>query len=167
MATVAEQLLLAREAKSLTIYQVAEVTKIRTDHIRALEAGDFDAFSAPVYIRGFVRNYAGMLKLDVAAVMATLDAELSQTKKFRQPPSLMGKRRGVLDFLTLQLSKLNWRIARVALIVLVVIGLGIGVAFVLRHRQKVDPIAHLPPSVYKPTQPGTGQTLPVPAPRKP
>ncbi len=167
MATVAEQLLLARESKSLTIYQVAEVTKIRTDHIRALESGDFDAFSAPVYIRGFVRNYAGMLKLDVAAVMATLDAELSQTKKFRQPPSLLGRRRGVLDFLTLQLSKLNWRVARVGLIVLGVLALGLGVAFILRHRQKVDPIAHLPPSVYKPTQPGTGQTLPVPAPRKP
>src|SRR5580698_5348872 len=31
MSTVAEQLHLAREAKSLTVYQVAEVTKIRTD----------------------------------------------------------------------------------------------------------------------------------------
>src|SRR5712664_3601126 len=64
MSTVAEQLHLAREAKSLTVHQVAEVTKIRSDHIRALEEGNFDVFSAPVYIRGFIRTYATLLKLD-------------------------------------------------------------------------------------------------------
>jgi len=37
MSTVAEQLRVAREARKLTIAQVAEVTKIRTDYIRALE----------------------------------------------------------------------------------------------------------------------------------
>ena len=52
MSTVAEQLRSAREARKLTIYQVAETTKIRTDHIRALEVGNFEVFSAPVYIRG-------------------------------------------------------------------------------------------------------------------
>ena len=36
MPTVAEQLRTAREAQGLTVYQVAEITKIRTDHIRAL-----------------------------------------------------------------------------------------------------------------------------------
>src|SRR6266404_9003813 len=70
MSTVAEQLHLAREAKNLTVHQVAEVTKIRTDHIRALEEGNFNIFSAPVYIKGFVRTYATLLKLDVAEVMA-------------------------------------------------------------------------------------------------
>ena len=84
--TVAEQLHLAREAKSLTIKQVAEITKIRSDHIRALEEGNFNAFSAPVYIRGFVRAYAGLLKLDVPRIMAKLDLELGATEKFREPP---------------------------------------------------------------------------------
>ena len=70
MPTVAEQLRAGREARKLTIPQVAEATKIRTDHIRALEEGNFNVFSAPVYIRGFVRNYATQLKLDVPQVMA-------------------------------------------------------------------------------------------------
>src|SRR5258705_11311017 len=39
MATVAEQLRRAREAQNLNVYQVAEITKIKTDHIRALESG--------------------------------------------------------------------------------------------------------------------------------
>src|SRR5207253_137981 len=45
MSTVAEQLRLAREARNLTVHQVADITKIRTDHIRALEEGNFDMFS--------------------------------------------------------------------------------------------------------------------------
>jgi cytoskeletal protein RodZ len=61
MPTVAEQLRAAREAKKLTVQQVADATKIRTDHIRALEEGNFSAFSAPIYIRGSVKNYATLL----------------------------------------------------------------------------------------------------------
>lgn len=69
MPTVAEQLRQAREARNLTVQQVADVTKIRTDHLRALEEGNFDMFSAPVYIRGFVRTYSTLLKLDVRQTM--------------------------------------------------------------------------------------------------
>ena len=72
MSTVAEKLRQAREARNLTVHQVADVTKIRTDHIRALEEGKFDVFSAPVYIRGFVRTYSTLLKLDVPQIMAAL-----------------------------------------------------------------------------------------------
>ena len=56
-------------------YQVAEITKIRTDHIRALEAGDFQTFSAPVYIRGFTRTYARALKMDEGHLLAELETE--------------------------------------------------------------------------------------------
>src|SRR4030095_8595167 len=111
MVTVSEQLRCAREAQKLDIYQVAEITKIKTDHVRALESGNFDTFSAPVYIRGFVRTYAAMLKLDVPQVLEDLEAELNQSEKFREPPPLIQRPRGVLDFLMLQFSRLNWRVA--------------------------------------------------------
>ena len=88
MSTVAEQLREGREAQKLTIQGVAEITKIRSDHIRALEEGNFNVFSAPVYIRGFVRTCATLLKLDVPQVMSTLEGELGQTEKFREPPPL-------------------------------------------------------------------------------
>ena len=77
MTTVAEQLQRTREAQKLSINQVAEFTKIRTDHIRALEEGNFNVFAAPVYIRGFVRTRV-LLKLDVTDVMASLDKELGR-----------------------------------------------------------------------------------------
>src|SRR5438067_13829051 len=88
MPTVAEQLRTSREAKGLTVYQVAEITKIKTDHVRALEEGNYDAFSAPVYIRGFVRTYANLLKLDVPALMDALDGELGRAQKFHEPLAL-------------------------------------------------------------------------------
>src|SRR5438552_16707417 len=107
MATVAEQLRRAREEQNLNVYQVAEITKIKTDHIRALEAGTYDSFSAPVYIRGFVRTYAKVLKLDETQVVSDLEAELGQTEKFREPPPLTNDPRGALDLLMLKLSRLN------------------------------------------------------------
>ena len=94
MSTVAQQLRQAREAKNLTVQQVADITKIRTDHLRALEEGNFDMFSAPVYIRGFVRTYSTLLKLDVPQIMAALEAELAQTAKFSEPPPLAKHPRG-------------------------------------------------------------------------
>ena len=95
MSTVAEQLRQAREAKKLTVHQVVEITKIRTDHLRALEEGNFDVFSAPVYIRGFVRSYSTLLKLDVPQIMAALEAELKRTDKVqRAAPAVERPARG-------------------------------------------------------------------------
>src|SRR5205814_427703 len=108
MSTVAEQLRQAREAQKLTLSQVGEVTKIRTDHLRALEEGQFQAFPAAVYVRGSVRTYATLLKLDVPQVMAALEAELGQRKEFSEAIPI-DQSRGVLDFVMLQLSKLDWR----------------------------------------------------------
>ena len=160
MSTVAEQLHSAREARSLTVNQVADVTKIRTDHIRALEAGNFDMFSAPVYIRGFVRTYAMLLKLDVPRVMATLDGELGQTEKFREPPPLTDQKRGVVDFLTLQLSKVNWRTGAVVVILIVVVaGISSGI-WLWRHNRTNDPLANVGNGMYQPAS--SGETAPLP-----
>jgi len=160
MPTVAEQLRAAREAKKLTIPQVAEATKIRTDHIRALEEGNFNVFSAPVYIRGFVRNYATHLKLDVPQVMAALDVELGRTEKFKEPPPLVEQPKTVLDHLMDSLAKLNWRVGIVGLaavgIVLVVALAGLA----WRHHNHSNPTANLPPAVYQSTN--SGETLPLP-----
>jgi len=100
MSTVAEQLRAAREANKLTVEQVADMTKIRTDHVRALEEGNFSVFSAPVYIRGSVKNYATRLKLDVTAIMAELDAELGRTENFSEPPALVEESNKPLDHVT-------------------------------------------------------------------
>lgn len=162
MPTVAEQLRHARERQQLDVYQVAEITKIKTDHIRALESGDYSAFSAPVYVRGFVRTYAQVLKLDVPGLAAQLESELNQTERFREFTPLSGKGKGPLDSLMLHLSRMNWAMAVavtvVALsIVLVVTG--------VRHwtdRPADDPLRRLGPGLYQPTN-EPGDLLPLPS----
>ena len=162
MRTVAEQLRTAREARGLTVYQVAEITKIKTDHVRALEDGKYDAFSAPVYIRGFVRTYANLLKLDVPALMIALEGELGRTERFHEPPTLSKAPRGVLDVAMLQLSKVNWRVALPSLGAALVL-LALILAYrAWRSQQSKDPLRNLGPGLYQPPQKQSGDTLPLP-----
>lgn len=169
MPTVAEQLRAAREAKNLTVNEVAEITKIRGDHIRALEEGNFDVFVAPVYIRGFARTYAGLLKLDVPQVIKSLDVELGQTEKFSEPPPLTDEKKGAVDFVTLQLSKVNLRQGAIIGGSVVAVLILITALWYWRAHRTADPLRNLPPAKYKTPAKNSGETLPLPspAPRKP
>ena len=160
MPTVAEQLRAAREAKKLSVQQVADATKIRTDHIRALEEGNFSAFSAPVYIRGSMKNYATLLKLNVPQLMLLLDEELGRTEKFSEPPPLSGETKSPLDHALFLLSKMKLKTALAA-------GGIFGIFLILaiahwawRQHKSADPLANLPPAVYQPAN--SGDTLPLP-----
>jgi cytoskeletal protein RodZ len=159
MSTVAEQLRAAREARKLTIPQVAEVTKIRTDLIRALEEGNFDLFSATIYIRGSVKNYATLLKLDVPQIMAALNAELGRTEKFSEPPPLTEASNTPLDRLMFLLSKLNWKVGVAGTTVLGIALVVFFVGFAWRHHKRGDPLTGLQPAVYQSAN--SGQTLPL------
>jgi cytoskeletal protein RodZ len=161
MATVAEQLRTAREAQKLTVHQIADITKIRTDHLRALEDGNFDLFVAPVYIRGFVRTYAGLLKLNVPQVMSALEGELSRTEKFSEPPRFSAPPRGVLDLVMLQLSRVNWRVASLVLVVLAGLAVLASIYLVWRRHRTHDPLSGLPPAVYRTPGKDSGDTLPL------
>jgi len=167
MSAVSEQLRQARLAQKLTIEQVVEITKMRGDHLRALEDGNFDVFPAPVYIRGFTRTYSTLLKLDVPQVMAALEAELGQTKKFSEPPPLSNRKKGALDFVMLQLTKVDWRKGLVAVGALAVCVGILLVWFIWRHYRAADPLKGLKPGVYHSTQTVSGETLPLPTPSSP
>jgi cytoskeletal protein RodZ len=168
MATVAEQLRAAREAQNLDVYQVAEITKIRTEHIRALESGDYDAFAAPVYIRGFIRTYAKVLKLDVPRLLVDVDAELSQTKKFSESPNYSKKRKSILDWIMLQLSLVNWPLMLPLILVALLVAGGVWGYREWRRYKSTDPLSNLGPGIYQPSRTNLDEYLPVPtnAPRK-
>jgi cytoskeletal protein RodZ len=168
MSTVGEQLRGAREARSLTVEQVAEIMKIRTDHVRALEDGNYDVFSAPVYIKGFARTYSTLLKLEVPATMAALEAELGQTRRFAEAPALTGEPKGLVDFAMLQLSKMDWRkgvwvAGMLAMLIIVIVSY-----LAWKHYHSRDPLRNVKPGIYQPAQTNRGPTLPLPtnAPRR-
>lgn len=160
MSTVAEQLRTARESKKITIEQVAEVTKIRTDHVRALEEGRFNVFSATIYIRGSVRNYAKFLKLDETQLLVALDDELKATEKFSEPPPLTEQKKNILDHIALMVAKINWKVGFAGLVVLIMVLVLLFSLLAWRHHHKSNSVTNLPPAVYHPAN--SGETLPLP-----
>lgn len=165
MATTAgERLREARERSGQSIHDVSEKTKIRTDHISALEEGNFEVFSAPVYIRGFVRNYAGVLKLNVPEILALLDQELAETERFKEHPRLTPNQ-GLLDQIMLQLSKIKWSVALPVILLGLILFTAIFSYRLYRERKTRDPLRDLGPGLYQPQT--TGEFMPLPPRRNP
>jgi hypothetical protein len=59
----------ARERRSLTIEDIARVTRIPDHSLRRLEAGEFEDLPGDVFVRGFLRSYARCVGLDAADVL--------------------------------------------------------------------------------------------------
>ncbi len=161
MLTVADQLRTAREAQSLTVYQIAEITKIRTDHVRALDEGNYDVFAAPVYVRGFVRSYANALKLDVPRVLELLNEELGRSAKHQAPPALSKRKRTILDGIMYQCSKLQWRVVLPLIAVIATCIIGYFIYKSWHEQRSKNPLSGVKPGIYKPNKP-KGETLPLP-----
>jgi flagellar biosynthesis protein FlhG len=60
-----------RESQGLELAEIASRTKISLTHLRAIEEEQFGELPAIVYVRGFVREVAKLLKLDPAHVDRT------------------------------------------------------------------------------------------------
>ena len=52
----------AREEQGKSLEDIGGELKIRTNHVLALEEGDFDKFDAPVVVRGVVRSSCRVLR---------------------------------------------------------------------------------------------------------
>jgi cytoskeletal protein RodZ len=161
MPSVADQLRQARESQNLSLQEVAEVTKFRSDHLRALEEGNYDIFAAPVYIRGSVRSYASLLKLDVPRIMSDLDAELSRSVH-QSPPSLVPPRKSFVDTLMLWLSRVNWQVALPALGLLLAGLMMLTIYRAWESYRRYDPLENLGPGLYQPPPTNSGELLPFP-----
>ena len=159
MPTVAEQLRHGREAMNLSVHQVAESTKLKTDQIRALEESNYDYFTAAIYLRGSIRTYANLLKLDAAQLLTQLEGELASTTKF-EAPAPQRKRTG-MDSLMLILSRLNWGVAA-AIIAIGFVAVAGGASYrAWKTRKMTDPLQKLSSGMYQPAEPA-GETLPLP-----
>ena len=110
MPSVGDQLRTAREQHGKSLEDIGGELKIRADHVLALEEGDFDKFDAPVFVRGFVRSYCRILKIDSAPVVVQLNQELGGTKALASDPALPPSKKGVVDQLTLFLTRVNWSV---------------------------------------------------------
>ena len=69
------QLKAGREAMGWSIEQVADQIKLAPRQVVALEAGDADALPNLAVVRGFIRAYAKVLKLDAAPLVAMIEVD--------------------------------------------------------------------------------------------
>lgn len=72
---VGQELRQAREARSLSIDQVAAATRIRPHYLQALESGDFGALPSVAQARGFLRAYAEYLGLNPDPLLVALEGK--------------------------------------------------------------------------------------------
>jgi hypothetical protein len=68
-ARFCEYLRAQREATNTSLEQIATKTRIPERSLRLLEAGTFESLPADVFVRGFLRSYAGCLGLDADEIV--------------------------------------------------------------------------------------------------
>jgi cytoskeleton protein RodZ len=65
----------AREAAGLSVDAVAQQLKLAPRQVKAIEDGEFAQLPGRTFVRGFVRNYARLLRLDPDPVLGALSAD--------------------------------------------------------------------------------------------
>ncbi|HEY0130397.1 MAG TPA: helix-turn-helix transcriptional regulator, partial [Allosphingosinicella sp.] len=74
--SVGERLRIAREAKKLSLDDVARQTRIPVRHLEHIEREEWDALPAITYSVGFARSYANTVDLDGAKIGAEVRQQL-------------------------------------------------------------------------------------------
>lgn len=142
-----------REARGLSIEEVAERLRIRRPYLEAIEQGRFDQLPGAAYIPGFLRAYAAHLELDAEKVLTAYQA--SGPVPIARPVALPS------DFPVLDKRA---PIGLAVLTVLLVVGAGYAVWHYLPRQesivaQKVPPV----PDRLLASHPSTAATEPAPA----
>ncbi len=100
--TLGQRLRQAREARGESLDDIERVTHIRVRQLTAIEADDLGALPSPAQARGYIKNYAQHLELDLQEVLALYEAAQKGRPASRgqatQPPhsrpSLVSPKRG-------------------------------------------------------------------------
>ena len=73
------QLAAAREVLGLSVADIAQQLKLSPSQVQALESDDYGRLPGAVFVRGFIRNYARLVKLDAATLLLNVEHELPHT----------------------------------------------------------------------------------------
>ncbi len=82
---IGERLRRAREARAMSLDDVASQTRIPMRHLQHIEQEDWDALPAPTYAIGFTRNYAAAVGLDGPAIANELRDQIGGPRRRAAP----------------------------------------------------------------------------------
>ncbi len=69
-----------REYKNVDLYRLSELTKVSKTYLDKIEKEDFSSLPAPVYVRGFIYQYAKILKLNPELVCSSFVKKLQDAQ---------------------------------------------------------------------------------------
>ncbi len=79
-----------REARGFSVDDVVQALKFNPRQIEALEADQLDALPGATFIRGMIRGYARLLKIDSEPLLAELASRMPVSVPDVRPPDNMG-----------------------------------------------------------------------------
>lgn len=83
-----ERLAEARRVQNLVPADIARQLKLSVWQVEALESGHYQQLPGPIFVRGFIRNYAKLVKLDPDELLrAAGDSLLQSVPRPERPPS--------------------------------------------------------------------------------
>lgn len=80
-----------REAQGLDLYEVADILRLRTDVIRALEEDDFSRLPPATFVRGYIRSYADLLKLPAEDLLKEYEGLEVEPPQSLVPPGRLNR----------------------------------------------------------------------------
>ena len=78
---VGQQLQQAREAKGLSVAQIADAQHLRPSIINAIESGHYEQIDTELFLKGYIRAYARQVGLDGNALIAHLNVEMEPLRR--------------------------------------------------------------------------------------
>ena len=91
LSTIGEALRSAREAQGRSLDDAAVATRIKASYLEALEHERFGELGGSVYVKGFLRSYAGYLGIDPAPLLEAYRAqERPEPPLFEHAPKAIG-----------------------------------------------------------------------------
>lgn len=85
MLTIGQRLKKEREARYLTIEKASDETRIRIIFLKALEADDYSVMPSAAQGRGFLRNYAAYLDINIDEVIAEMQRNAPPVEEVSGP----------------------------------------------------------------------------------
>ena len=73
----------SRKAAGLSVADIAAQLRLSPRQVEALEADRYEALPGAVFVRGFIRNYARVLKLDPTPLLQALEPTLGEEAPLR------------------------------------------------------------------------------------
>lgn len=146
MESLGEYLKREREFRNISLEEISRKTKIRENILKGLEEDRIDSLASPVFVKGYLKAYAGYVGLDPNEVVLRYEASLREEK---EPPVKK----------TVEDTPRQWSLKYIVLPVSVLLLVGIFLFLALQRPMKIEMQSELK-EIAEPTQDTPSQAKP-------